>query len=91
VAIREVRSKLASHGAGRAQGLSDDTQNRLRLRTLKSVTVADVADKLPGIRNALVKVSCTVIRSFASGTATRATEEAVLNGWAHIAEWATSV
>jgi hypothetical protein len=52
------------------------------------VTVADLADKLLGIRNAFVKVSCTVIRSFASGMVAKTAEETVIKRWAHIAEWA---
>jgi hypothetical protein len=54
----------------------------------KSVSVADLADKILGIRNAFVKVSCTVIRSFASGMVAKAAEETVIKRWAHIAEWA---
>jgi hypothetical protein len=54
----------------------------------RSVSVADLADKLLGVRNAFVKVSCTVIRKFASGMVEKAVEETVIKRWTHIAEWA---
>ena len=40
-----------------------------------AVTVADLADKLLGIRNAIVKVSYTVIRRFAAGMVEKAAED----------------
>jgi hypothetical protein len=54
----------------------------------KTVTVADMADKLLAVRNATVKVGLTVIRRYAVGVVEKAVEPGVIRHWTHIAEWA---